>query len=64
MSEGSALWIAVRRLPMVTSVTIRLTALIAAPAYMSRTAFSTGGGGAWAEPALAQLRRWDKADTT
>jgi hypothetical protein len=30
---------------MVASVTIRLIALIAAPAYMSRTAFWIGGGG-------------------
>ncbi len=44
-SAGFALWIAVFRLPTVTSVMIRLTALIAAPAYMSRTAFRTGGGG-------------------
>src|SRR3984957_20395883 len=44
-SAGFALWIAVRRLPMVVRVTIRLIALTAAPTYMSRTAFWIDGGG-------------------
>ena len=44
VSEGSALWIAVFRLPTVTSVTIRLIALTMAPAYISLTALQHRGG--------------------
>ena len=45
VSVGSLLCRLLRRLPIVARPTIRLSALTTAPAYISRTAITTEGGG-------------------
>ena len=56
---GRAFLIAALVPPMSASEMIRLTVLTAAPAYMSLTAFSTGGGagGRWPRQACRQTGR-------